>query len=136
MMFDAAARSVVKVFVATSWLPAAGVPVPLAGALLGEGDTAGLDEAGAPAAALFAGVGVLLALAGAIEPAGLEEEGGGAEDGAALVEFVPDIGTVAPFGLPITQPGTRSLEVALAGPSVTAMQPGKFGNKLPGSTFS
>src|SRR6266852_6976134 len=133
MMFDAAARSVVKVFVAASWLAAEGVP--LAGALLGEGDI-WLDEAGE--AASFAGVGVLLGLAaGDIAPAApaAPEEAEGAEDEAA-VEFVPEIGTGVPLPPPITQPGTRSLGVALAGPSVTATQTGKFGNKLPGSSFS
>jgi len=57
----------------------------------------------------------------------------------AVLEFVegePESGTALPFPPPGTHPGTRSAAVAGAGPSVTAMQPGKLGNKLPGSTCS
>ena len=43
---------------------------------------------------------------------------------------------VVPFPLPGTHPATRSVAVALAGPSVTATQPGKFASMAPGSSFS
>ena len=125
-MFDTAARSVVKVLAgklevkaAASW-GAVGGEVLAGGALLEEGGT-GLDEAGP--VALFAGA--LLELAGDWEA----EEEEGAEDEAAA-------GTALPFPPPTTQPGTRSKGVAFAGPLVTATQPGKFFNKLPGSTIS
>jgi len=88
-----------------------------------------MDEAGTMALS----AGALLELAGDIvdaAPAELE-----AEEGAVL-EGIPEIGTALPFPPPGTQPGTRFAEVALAGPSVTATQPGKFDNKLPGSAFS
>jgi hypothetical protein len=109
---------------------AGGAEVP--GALLGGGDI-WLDEAGT--VALIAGA--LLELAGDIvdaAPAGWEAEEG-AEDEAAL-EGTSEIGTALPFPPPGTQPGTRSAGVAGAGPSVTATQPGRFDNTLPGSIFS
>ena len=68
--------------------------------------------------------GALLELAG-----DWEAEEDGAEDEVTT-------GTALPFPPPTTQPGTRSKGVAFAGPLVTATQPGKFFNKLPGSTFS
>lgn len=114
---------------AANWL-AGGSEVP--GALLGEGDI-WLDEA--RTVALFAGA--LVELAGDIvdaAPAGSEAEEG-AEEEAAL-EGISEIGTALPFPPPGTQPGTRSAGVAGAGPSVTATQPGKFDNTLPGSIFS
>jgi len=134
-MSGAAARSVVKVLAGicvietASWL-AGSAEVP--GALLGEGDI-WLDSAGT--VALFAGA--LLELAGDIidaAPAGLEAEEG-VEDEAAL-EGILKIGTALPFPPPGTQSGTTSAGVAGAGPSVTATQPGKFDNTLPGSAVS
>ena len=134
-MSSTAARSVVKVLAgiwvveAASWL-AGGAEVP--GALLGEGDI-WLDEA----AKVEVVAGASLELAGDTvdaAAAGLEAEEG-AEDEATL-EGISEIGTVLPFPPPGTQPGTRFAGVAGAGPSVTATQPGKFDNTLPGSTFS
>jgi hypothetical protein len=102
------------------------------GALLGEGGI-WLDEAGT--VVLFAGA--LLELARDIvdaAPAGLEAEEGALYE--AALEGIPEIGTALSFPPPGTQPGTRFAGVAGAGPSVTATQPGKFDNTLPGSAFS
>jgi len=41
-----------------------------------------------------------------------------------------------PITLPATHPGTTSAEVAAAGPSVTAIQPGRCDNRVPGPTSS
>jgi hypothetical protein len=91
--------------------------------------------AGIEAASCLAGAGVPVG-GGAVADLEVEDGGeDGAEEGAedeGLVEF---IGTAA-FAFPATQPGTTSAGVALAGPSVTATQPGQLGNKWPGSTFS
>ena len=126
-MLDSAAGSVVKVLAeAASWL-AGGVDMP--GALLGEGDIW-------PDEAALITAGAWLELAGGIldaEPAGMEAEEGAAEE--AALEGEPDIGTAFPLAPPGTQPGTSCPEAG-AGPSVTATQPGRFGNRLPGSTFS
>ena len=93
------------------------------------------DEAGAGAFFAAALLGLAEGIAGA-EPAGLEEEEGAEAEDEAAPEGIPEIGTGVPLPPPATQPGTLSAAVALAGPSVTATQPGKFANKLPGSTFS
>ena len=118
----------------------AGVSLRLAGGLLGEGDMWLVREAVAAGPGRSSVAGVSLGLARGIlvaaVPAGMEEGEEGAEEEAGALEFIPEIGTALPFPPPITQPGTRSLAVAGAGPSVTATQPGKFRNKLPGSTFS
>jgi hypothetical protein len=134
-MSGAAARSMVKVLAgiwvveAASWLVGG---AEVSGALLGEAYI-WLDETGM--VALFARA--LLELAGEIvdaAPAGLEAEEGAEDD--AVLEGISEIGTALPFPPPGTQPGMRFAGVAGAGPSVTATQPGKFDNTLPGSTFS
>jgi hypothetical protein len=53
-------------------------------------------------------------------------------------EVVAEDGTGVAFAFapPGTHPGTRSWGVAGAGPSVTAMQPGRLGNRVPGPTTS
>ena len=126
-MSGIAARSVVIVL--------AGIWVVEATSWLEDGAEVDIWLDGAGTVALFAGAS--FELAGDIvdaAPAGLEAEEG-AKDEAAL-EGIPEIGTALPFPLPGTQPGMRSPGVAGAGPSVTATQPGKFDDTLPGLVFS